>query len=175
MCTCIHQMPYSKIALWNSFWVSIVVHVLYVFFVCLLKSHDKSIALSWFAFNTQLRESWKIRTKTEYLRVVRVLKSKGFSGLQVVLKNSKLLEVLWKKASFFGFAWLNTSRLLHYSVPFQQRFLCCMAFSVNKAICVACLLLSWLIVLCAPGETYLRDISLQTKQTVTPISLHFYY
>lgn len=77
-------MPYSKIALWNSFWVSIVVHVLYVFFVCLLKSYDKSIALSWFAFNTQLRESWKMHTKTEYLRVVRVLKSKGFSGLQAV-------------------------------------------------------------------------------------------
>lgn len=82
-------MPYSKIALWNSFWVSIVVHVLYVFFVCLLKSYDKSIALSWFtlswfAFNTQLAESWKIHTKTEYLRVVRVLKTKGFLGLQVV-------------------------------------------------------------------------------------------
>lgn len=49
-----------------------------------------------------------------------------------------------------------------------------MAFGVNRAICVARQLLSWLIVLCAPGETYLRDISLQTKQTVTPRSLHFY-
>lgn len=61
-------MPYSKIALWNSFWVSIVVHVLYVFFVCLLKSYDKSIALSWFAFNTQLGESWKNAYKNWILK-----------------------------------------------------------------------------------------------------------